>query len=175
MAEIIQKNIEMVGLPQWSEEEEAFAKELQKKIRVPVVGLQKEINPLKEARQNTSCNDSGCVSWVIPTGRINIPANFPGHSPHTWAAGVTLTTTIAHKGEVHGAKVLAASMIDLFMGEESLNRVKEVFKNEIGDNKYFSVLPEGQKPPVDLNRKEMERWRPMMEQFYIKEKVQWSS
>lgn len=174
MAEIIQRNIKMVGLPQWSEDEGALARELQKKIRVPVVGLQKEINPLKEARQNTSCNDSGCVSWVIPTGRINIPANFPGHSPHTWASGVTLTTTIAHKGELHGAKVLAASMIDLFMDLELLNRVKEGFKNEMGDSEYFSVLPKDQKPPVDLNMNEMEKWRPMMEKFYIKEKVQWS-
>jgi hypothetical protein len=65
-------------------------------------------------------------------------------------------------------------MLDLFMDEELLNRIKEVFRNEIGDTKYFSILPKDQKPPVDLNRNEMEKWRPMMEKFYIKEKVQWS-
>jgi aminobenzoyl-glutamate utilization protein B len=173
MAEIIQKNIEGAGLPQWSEDEEALARELQKKIHVPVASLQKQIKPLKEARQNTSCNDSGCVSWVIPTGRINFPANIPGYSSHTWPAGVTLATTIAHKAEVQGAKVLAASMIDLFVDEALLNKVKESFKNEIVDNQYFSVLPKDQKPPVDLNRNEMEKWRPLMEKFYVKEKVKW--
>ena len=173
MAEIIQRNIEMVGMPQWSEEEEALTKEVQKKIQVPIVGLPKGVKPLKEAKQNSSCNDSGCVSWVIPTGKIAFPANIPGNSSHTWPAGVSLATTIAHKGEVYGAKVLAASMIDLFVDEVLLKRVKEVFRNEIGDTKYFSILPKDQKPPVDLNRDEMDKWRPIMEKFYVKEKVEW--
>lgn len=173
MAEIIQRNIEMIGIPLWSEEEETLARTLQEKTRVPVVGLQKGIKPLKEARQNTSCNDSGCVSWVIPTGRINFPANFPGYSSHTWAAGVPLTTTIAHKAEVYGAKVLAASILDLFLDEVLLGNVKDVFRNEMGDKKYFSILPPDQKPPVDLNRSEMEKWRPLMEKFYVQDKVAW--
>lgn len=174
MAEIIQENIEMVEIPQWSSEEEALAKELQKKIQAPIVGLQKGISPLKEAKQNTSCNDSGCVSWAIPTGRINLPTNIPGCSFHTWSGGVSLATTIAHKGEVNGAKVLAASMLDLFMDEGLLNQVRETFAKEIGDTKYFSILPKEQKSPTDLNRDEMERWRPVMEKYYVKEKVQWS-
>lgn len=173
MAEIIHRNIEWVGMPQWSEEEEVLAKKVQEKIHVPMIGLHKEITPLKEAQQITASNDSGCVSWVIPTGQIHFPANIPGCSYHNWAAGVSLTTTIAHKAEVSGAKVLAASMIDLFMNEELLNNVKQVFKKEIGDAKYFSIIPKDQRPPVDLNKDEMEKWRPMMEKFYVKEKVQW--
>jgi len=164
----------MVGMPQWSVEEETLAKELQKKIQAPIVGLQKGISPLKEAKQNTSCNDSGCVSWAIPTGRINFPTSIPGSPFHTWSGGVSLATTIAHKGEVSGAKVLAASMLDLFMDEGLLNNVKENFAKEIGDTKYFSILPKDQKPPVDLNRDEMERWRPVMGKYYVKEKVRWS-
>ncbi|MFC1816624.1 amidohydrolase [Thermodesulfobacteriota bacterium] len=174
MAKIIQSNIEMVGMPQWSKEEEALARELQEKIGVPVVGLQKAIRPLKEARQNTSCNDSGCVSWVIPTGKITFPANIPGTSSHTWPAGVSLTTPIAHRGEIQGAKVLAASMIDLFADEGLFHEVKKSFQEEIGDTQYFSILPEDQKPPVDLNRDTMEKWRPLMERFYVKENVQWT-
>jgi len=174
MAEIIQKNIELVGMPQWSSEEQSLAKEIQAKIQAPVVGLQKEISPLKEAKQNTSCNDSGSVSWAIPTGRINLPTNIPGCPAHTWSAGVSLATTIAHKGEINGAKVLAASMLDLFMDEGLLNKVRESFAKEIGDTKYFNILPKEQKPPINLNSNEMERWRPMMEKYYVKEKVRWS-
>ncbi len=173
MAEIIQRNLEMLGMPQWSEKEEVLAKELQKKINVAVEGLPKKITPLKKSKQGPSCNDSGGVSWVIPTGRISFPANIPGSSNHEWPAGVPLATTIAHKAEVSGAKVLAASMLDLFKDEGLLNRVKQTFKEEIGDTKYTSILPKDQKPPVDLNREEMEKWRPMMKKFYVKEKVQW--
>ena len=69
--------------------------------------------------------------------------------------------------------MLAASMIDLFTDEELLKHVKEVFQKEIGEAKYFSIIPENQKPPLDLNKAEMEKWRPLLEKFYIKEKVTW--
>jgi aminobenzoyl-glutamate utilization protein B len=173
MAEILQRNIELVGMPHWSEQEEILAKEVQKKNQLPVIGLQKEITPLTEATQITAGNDSGCVAWRIPTGQLHFPANIPGCSFHKWPAGVALATTIAHKGEVNGAKVLAGSMIDLFMDEELVDRAKQVFQEEIGDSHYFSIIPEGQTPPVDLNREVMEKWRPLMEKFYRTEKVTW--
>jgi len=65
-------------------------------------------------------------------------------------------------------------MIDLFMDASLLDNVKKTFSDEIGTKKYFSILPKDQKPPVNLNRDEMEKWRPLMEKYYIKEKVQWS-
>lgn len=173
MAEIIHRNIGLVGLPEWSKEEQVLARALQEKINVPVVGLQKVVKPLKEARQQNSGNDSGCVSWVIPTGRITFPANIPGCEFHSWSGGVSLATSIAHKGEVTGAKVLAASAIDLFTNEELLANVKEIFKKEIGGAKYFNIIPENQTPPLDLNKEEMEKWRPLLEKFYIKERVKW--
>jgi aminobenzoyl-glutamate utilization protein B len=174
MAEIIQKNIELVGMPHWSEEEEGLAKKVQERINVPIIRLHKQITPLKEAQQIIASNDAGCVSWVIPTGRFHFPANIPGCIFHKWPAGVSLTTSIAHKAEINGAKALAGSIIDLLMDEELLTNVKHIFMEEIGNTKYFSTIPPGQKPQIDLNEDEMERWRPMMERFYIKEKVQWS-
>ncbi len=173
MGEIIQGNIEMVGIPRWSKEDEALAQELQKKIQTPVVGLPKGIKPLQEAKLSTLIDDAGCVSWVVPTGRINFPANIPGSLNHQWTAGVALATPIAHKGTIAGAKVLAASMLDLFTDEKLLKEVKESFQQEIGDTKFYDALPKDQKPPVDLNRDEMQRWRPVMEKFYVKGKVRW--
>ena len=74
---------------------------------------------------------------------------------------------------MHGAKGLAGSMIDLFVSQELREKAKRTFKEELGGAKYFSIIPEGQKPPVDLNREEMEKWRPKMEKFYVTEKVNW--
>lgn len=173
MAEMIHRNMQQVGAPEWSRGEETLARELQKKAGLPVVGLAREVKVLKEARQQKSGNDSGCVSWAIPTGRVTFPASIPGTSPHSWPAGVSLATSIAHKGEVAGAKVLAASMIDLFSKEGLLDEVKRIFKGEVAGAKYFSIIPDNQKPPVDLNKPEMEKWRPLLEEFYINEKVKW--
>jgi len=174
LAETIQKNMEMIGMPHWSSEDEQFARELQRRIKAPEVGLPKEITPLSTPKeQHPSSNDLGCVSWVIPQGRIGFPANIPGTINHQWTAGVALTTPIAHKGTTTGAKVLAGSMLDLFLEPALVDKIKKNFQEEIGDIKYVDVLPKDREPPADLNRDEMEKWRPSMEPHYRKDRVEW--
>ena len=46
---------------------------------------------------------------------------------------------------------------------------KRTFKEELGDIQYRSLLPGEQKPPVELNRAMMEKFRPLMAQHYLKE------
>ena len=65
---------------------------------------------------------------------------------------------------------MAASALDLFLDPKLVARAKETFKEEIGDTEYRPLLPPEQKPPVDLNRNIMERYRPAMREYYLKEK-----
>ncbi len=170
IAEVTQKNIELVGMPNWSAQEENLAKELQKKQGAPVIGLHHKVEPLRESRQGASSNDSGEVTWIVPTGRVTFPSNIPGIPAHHWAAGVAPATSLAHKGAVAGAKALAASAVDFFVNPALIEEAKASFKKEIGDVKYRSFLPPDQKPPIYLNKEIMERYRPELEKFYIKEK-----
>jgi aminobenzoyl-glutamate utilization protein B len=129
-----------------------------------------KITVLKECVQSVSANDSGEVSWVVPTGLITFPSNIPGVSYHHWSAGVSLATSIAHKGAVVGAKAMAASAVDLLMDPSLVAKAKETFKEEIGDVEYKPLLPPEQKPPLELNHSIMERFRPAMREHYLKEK-----
>jgi hypothetical protein len=86
------------------------------------------------------------------------------------AAGVALATSIAHKGAVAGAKVLAASLIEIFANPAIVQEAKKTFAEELGDSRWFSLLPKDHKPPVDLNRATMERYRESMRAHYIKER-----
>ena len=86
------------------------------------------------------------------------------------AAGVAPATSLAHKGAVAGAKVLAASALDLFANTALVDEAKASFKKEIGDVQYKSFLPPDQKPPIHLNKEIMERYRPLLQKFYVKEK-----
>ncbi|MFQ5683703.1 MAG: amidohydrolase, partial [Candidatus Binatia bacterium] len=171
MAEVIHQNVELVGMPKWTESEHQLARELQTKEQVKPIGLRPEISPLREqTSQSTSANDSGEVTWVVPSGRLTFPSNIPGIAFHHWAAGVSLATSIAHKGAVAGAKTMAASAIDLLMDPKLVAKAKETFKEEIADVEYRPLLPPDQKPPLDLNRAIMERYRPLMQKHYLKEK-----
>jgi aminobenzoyl-glutamate utilization protein B len=49
-------------------------------------------------------------------------------------------------------------------------RAKETFKEEIGETEYRPLLPPDQKPPLELNRDLMERYRPAMREHYCKDR-----
>ncbi|MCZ6906525.1 MAG: amidohydrolase [Deltaproteobacteria bacterium] len=171
MAEVIHQNVELVGMPKWTETEQKLARELQSKEQLKPIGLRPEISPLREeTNQSTSANDSGEVTWVVPSGRLTFPANIPGITFHHWAAGVALATSIAHKGAVAGAKTMAASTIDLLLDTTLVAKAKETFKEEIADVEYKPLLPPDQKPPLELNKAIMERYRSLMQKHYSKEK-----
>jgi aminobenzoyl-glutamate utilization protein B len=172
IAEAVQKNIELVGMPKWTDEENKFAKELQKSLGRKEEGLPTKVAPLQAARQNSSSNDIGDITWVVPTGTVRFPVVVPGVQAHHWTAGITPAMSIAHKGAVVGAKVLAASVLDLLISPDLLAAAKKQFDEDTKDTKYFSLLPPDAKPPVDLNKEIMEKYRAEMRKFYLNKKVQ---
>jgi aminobenzoyl-glutamate utilization protein B len=107
------------------------------------------------------------VSWVVPAGLLNFPSSVPGIQYHEWHAAVTPVSTISHKGQVVGAKVLAASIIDLLTAPDLVSKARAEFEVESKKTPYFSLLPPDAQPPVDLNRAEMEKFRPAMRKFYL--------
>ncbi|AMN43323.1 amidohydrolase [Rhodoplanes sp. Z2-YC6860] len=171
IAEAIQKNIDAVGMPKWSDEEQKFARDFQKFAEKPEIGLRMQTTPLGGRPQSYSSNDNGDVSWVVPAGILNFPASVPGIGYHEWKAAVTPVSSISHKGQVVGAKTLAASIIDLMTSPELLQKARAEFDAESKKTPYFSLLPADVQPPVDLNRAEMEKYRPEMRKYYLNKPV----
>jgi len=167
MAEAIQKNIEAVGLPKWSDDEVKFAKDFQSSLGLKPVGLNTQPVKFGAAQQSYSSNDSGDVTWNVPTGALDFSAGIPGVSPHNWQAAVGKAHSIAHKGAVAGAKVLAGTILDLLTTPELLERVKTQFREDTKGIEYFSLMPPDAKPPLDMNREMMERVRPEMRKHYL--------
>jgi aminobenzoyl-glutamate utilization protein B len=171
LAEAVQANIEAVGMPQWSEEEQAFARKFQTAMGAKPIGLRTSTTPLGERRQSASSNDNGDVTWVVPSVALNFPGSVPGIGYHNWQAAVTPTSTIAHKGMLAGAKVLAGTIIDLLSRPELVAAARAEFGKQTSEMKYFAVLPADAKPPLDLNKETMDRYRPAMRQFYLDKPV----
>jgi len=171
LAEVIQRNMELIGVPDWTEDEHDFARTLQQAANVKVEGLRTELRPLTgPSVQRSPSNDCGDVSWKVPMGRVGFPANVPNINFHHWTGGAALATSIAHKGTVAGAKTLAASIVDLLSDPALIRRAKDTFAEEIGDVTYRPLIPADQKPPVALNRELMESYRPAMREHYVKER-----
>src|SRR5487761_2513329 len=126
IAEDMYANIQKVGLPTWSDADQALAKGLQKELGVKENGLPSKIPPLRAPRPAPAAgedemgpgaqqptgggsDDIGDISWNVPTVVLMFPSNIPGGPGHNWANGVSMATPIAHKGVVAGAKVLSSS------------------------------------------------------------------
>src|SRR5712692_647907 len=167
IAQAIQNNIETVGVPKWTDEEQRFAKDFQNAAGRPVLGLRTTPVALGDRPQASSSNDSGDVSWVVPAGLLGFPSAVPGIAYHEWKAAVTPVGSISHKGQVTGAKVLAGSIIDLMTSPELVQRARAEFEVESKRTPYFSLLPPDAKPDLDLNRVEMEKYRADMRKFYL--------
>ncbi len=106
----------------------------------------------------------------MPHGRISFPSNVSGTIGHHWTAAIIPATSIATKGEVAGAKVLAASVVDLLTNPDRVAAAKKLHDEEIG-GKYATLLPADAKPPVDLNKEEMAKYREQMRPHYFKGEI----
>jgi aminobenzoyl-glutamate utilization protein B len=175
LAELVEREIERVGVPEWTAQEDALARALQAKADVPVDGLARAYTRMAgPSVQKAAANDAGDVSWKVPMVKFYFPANIPNISFHHWAAGAALATSIAHKGALAGAKVMAASIIECLKNPAVVDEAKRTFRQELAGVEYRSLLPPDQKPPLALNRDMQERFRPLLEAHYVKERPRFS-
>ena len=173
VAEAMFTNVQRVGLPKWSEDDQAFAKAVQKEIEAPLqsgldVELDKLGEPIKdEDKRGGGSDDIGDVSWTVPTVMLRYPANIPGLPGHNWANGIAMATPIAHKGVVAGAKVQAMTMVDILLRPELVKTAWEYFRNvQSKDTKYTPFIAADTPPPTWVNKDTMERYRPELKKFY---------
>ncbi|MDI6871406.1 MAG: amidohydrolase [Bacillota bacterium] len=167
-AELYQKNIELVGMPEWSEEDVAFAKALQKELGVKVTGLKTEVEkltPPPSVFTGGGSSDVGEVTLIAPCATIRFPATVPGVDSHHWGNVAAGATPIAHKGLIAGAKAIAASALDLLTKPEELAKLRAEFEEQQKKYPYRSYLPEGAEPPLDMYDQLMKKYLPLLEEF----------
>jgi aminobenzoyl-glutamate utilization protein B len=170
IAEVYQANIDRVGLPTWTGEEQAFAKAVQKLAQGNEDGLATRTRGLRAPTatpESGGSDDIGNVSWVVPTAPLFYPANIPNLPGHNWANAIAMATPIAHKGIVAGAKVMALSMVDFLTRPELVAAARSYFSDvQMKTDKPQEFLAGTDEPQIQLNRETMARFRPEMRKFY---------
>jgi aminobenzoyl-glutamate utilization protein B len=170
IAEATYVNIQQVGLPKWTDDEQAFAKAVQRTVKDKEEGLAvelKKLEPPLEKPESGGSDDIGDISWTVPTITLNYPSNIPNLPGHHWANAMSMATPIAHKGVVAGAKVMAMTTIDLLSKPELLVQAKQYFANEQQkDQKYVPMISVEDKPQVQINADIMAQYRPEMKKYY---------
>jgi aminobenzoyl-glutamate utilization protein B len=149
-SEIVYGNLLLVGPPQFTEEEQEYAKEIQKSLGADENGLKTEIEPFKlpERSWGGGSTDVAEVSWLTPTTALGVamaPANAPWHH---WAQVACGGMSIGHKAMLTAAKVMAASGIDFLTHPEIVKKMREEWINRKEGREYKSPLPPDLKPPT---------------------------
>jgi len=166
MAELLQSNMELVGMPEWTEEENEFARALQKELGVEEEGYLEEVSELKEPsgiQVGGGSSDVGEVTLIAPTATLRFPGGVPGMISHHWSSVSAYYGSAAWKGLNTGARVMAATAIDLLTKPEILEAIQREFTDYSSEHPYESLLPEGAEPPLDLNKELMDKYRALME------------
>ena len=156
LAELLQRNLEAVGAPAFTDNEKEFARRLQQPLidqfgtKFPLA-LDESIHQLVQGQERTKgSTDVGDVSWHVPTCGINTTcmiAETPGHS---WQDVATIASSIGEKGIVYGAKVLAVTALDLFENPETITAAKADWKDRMKERPYTTLIPKGQTAPVKI-------------------------
>jgi len=161
MAETIRRNIELVGMPDWSEDEQARAKSFQKTLGVKEAGYPVTTDPWSQpavTQPGGASTDVGDVSLIAPTATLNFPGGIPGSTGHHWTSVAGNYGTATWKGLNAGARVIAATALDLLTDPKLLEEIKNEFTEYSKTHPYKPFLPEGAQPPLDLNRDLMEKY-----------------
>jgi aminobenzoyl-glutamate utilization protein B len=174
VAETMYANIEKVGLPQWSEADQALAKAVQREMKVPETGLVTKLQPMRgretipdEEKRGGGSDDIGDISWNVPTVTLNYPSNIQAGPGHNWANAISMATPIAHKGIQYGAKVMALTVLDLMTRPELVTQAWDYFRNvQTKDKKYVPLIRPQDQPAIWLNKERMEKYRPEMRKYY---------
>jgi aminobenzoyl-glutamate utilization protein B len=173
LAETMYEHINTVGLPEWSEEDQALAKAVQRVMESDEEGLATELDslgPPPVTRRSGGSDDIGDVSWTVPTVTLRFPSNAPGLPGHHWSSAIAMATPIAHKGATAGAKVMAMTTLELFLRPELVEAAWKYFREEqTKDMTYTPLISQDDKPAIDLNQEIMARYRDALRKYYYDE------
>ena len=158
LAQVAQRNLEEVGGFRYTAEEKRFAEQLQKSLpggAAGAVGGSAAILPLQPPDPNRAgaSTDVGDVSWNVPTIGFSAATFVPGVVAHTWQAAACAGMSIGQKGMIVAAKALAATGADLFSDRQLILDAKADFQRQLAGKSYESVIPAGQKPPLEYRHK----------------------
>ncbi len=150
-SELLYDNMREIGPPQFTEQDHALARSIQKSLGRPETGMPTGLEPLTPPAASYTgglATDTADVSWQVPTA-VLLAACFPPNMPnHNWGVTSAAATNIAHQGLLSAARYMAASAVDVITQPELLAGMKAEFDARKAGITWTSMIPDGTQPPI---------------------------
>ena len=150
LQEAAQANLERVGAPDYTEDEQAFARELQAFLELEQTGISEELDPLLDEPEPVEggSTDVAEVSRITPTVSLEVASAAEGLPWHSWSTTASHGTPGSATAAQVAARVLALIAVDILTDADLLARARAFFDEKRGDAPYRSPIPVDQKPPL---------------------------
>jgi len=148
LQEAAQVNLEYVGAPVFSNEDQTFAKELQVELGLEPLGYPTDVRPLADGIKppEGGSTDVAEVTRLAPGVGLYVTTAGSKLPWHSWATSASHGRPNAARGASVAAKTIAMTAIDFLMDADLRKRAKAEFDKEMKDHPYVSPIPKGQKP-----------------------------
>lgn len=150
LTELLDRNLRAAGAPTWTDQEQAFAKAIQKATGKDTKGMFDGIRkmPKEELPARGGSTDVAEVSRIVPTAKLRV-ASAPQAAPwHAWPVVACGGMSIGHKAMVCAARTLGGAITELAVSPRVVESAKREFLRKTKGKPYQSPIPANQKPPV---------------------------
>ena len=171
LEELMYENLKQAPIPTYTEAEREYAQKLRQTFTPELPGELTKTNPTVRAfvlgetengkrdindfimpyvpswAYSPGSTDVGDVSWLTPTAQFSTACRVSGSPGHSWQNVSIGRTSIAHKGMLQAAKVLAGTAADLMRDPALLARAREEFLQAAAEGYDCPIGPELQPAP----------------------------
>jgi len=164
LCEAMDKNLQMLGAPPYTDEDKEYAARMQATMSrdeidgtYKMMGLKPQngesladyVPPLGHQTPDLSgSTDVGDVSWVVPTVQL-WGANYAiGTQYHSWQMTAQGKSSPALKGMVHAATIMAMTGLDAMQDAGLRERAWADLRDRTGPDGYANPLPADARPPI---------------------------
>lgn len=153
LAKVMDAKLRVVGGVEYTDEERAWAEEIQKSLGDAAKPLDSAARIGEYSRNlGYGSTDVGDVSWATPTVGVRTATWVPGTSAHSWQAVAASGHSIGHKGTQVAAKAMALMAVELFTNEELRAAARAEFDEARGPDYQYKPLLGDRDPPLDYRK-----------------------
>jgi aminobenzoyl-glutamate utilization protein B len=147
-ARLLHRNMSALPRITYTEDEQLFARAVQKAAGVPEKGMVDSLNALKPPglEPGGGSTDVGDVSWLVPTLHFSLTTAPFGVPWHAWPVVASSGHTIGQKGMMQAARVIATTAIDLFQDATTRDAIVSEFRKSTEGFVYKPYIPAGPAP-----------------------------
>ncbi len=154
LQEAVQANLERVGPPSFTDQQQQFGREMQAFLEIAQTGYSTDVKPLapEPLPMGGGSTDVAEVSRITPTVGFTVASAPSGVPWHSWATSASHGTGAGLEAARIATQVMALSGMDLLTDAGLLAAARADFEEATVNQPYVSPVPADQKPVLPERR-----------------------